>query len=366
MMSQSERTGPATWTGRGRRETVGGFSDGVTERTDGPAMAGLMGGRDGLDGPPVAEAGEIERCPVPVARVPRQARARCGPWLLGVLLAVVGWVPWPEPLAHRLGLPPGRPVLARYEAKEVWKRLRLARFNLPFPDDPHANDLAGILSAEDLSRLRQILRGVEARTGVEVAAVTVKSAAAHGAKHPQELAEDFLFVWGIGHPKPRNGVLFLVSRDDVRAVLALGEGWKPSRAAALRQAVERAVGNHLRSGRLAVAVLAGAREIAAELERPIPLTERPWFKPVLFVVVVAFLGALGHSLATTGEGGWGYLLVDSFVKVMMVLLIIMTSSSRRRRHRWYGGSSGSWGSGGDSRGGGGWSSSGGGGSWGNW
>lgn len=362
MMGQGERSGHATWAGRGRRETGGGFSDGVTGRADGPAVAGLMGG---LDGPPVAEVGDAWLGPAPGARVASLACSRRGRWLLGVLLAVAGWVPWPESLAGGLGLPPGRPALARYEAKEVWKRLRLARFNLPFPDDPHANDLAGILSAEELSRLRQILRGLETRTGVEVAAVTVKSAAAHGAKHPQELAEDFLFVWGIGHPKPRNGVLFLVSRDDARAVLALGEGWKPSRAAALRQAVESAVGNHLRSGRQAVAVLAGAREIAAELERPIPLTERPWFKPVLFAMVVAFLAAVGHSLATTGEEGWAYLVLDAFVKVMMLLLILMTNT-RRRRHRWYGGSSGSWGSGSDSRGGGGWSSSGGGGSWGNW
>ncbi len=289
-------------------------------------------------------------------------------WLLLFVVSLVfcGWAPLPEDLASRLGCSPGRPAAARYDAKEVWKRLRLARFNLPFPDDPQANDLAGVISSEELGTLRQILLGLEKRTGVEVTVVTVKSAAAHGAKNPQELAEDFLYIWGTGNPKTRDGILLLISRDDSRAVLAFGDGWKRPRADEVRKAVDRAVGQHVRSGRYAVAALAGAREIAFEIERPVPLSKRPWFKPAVTAAVVAFLLAVGHSLATTGEGGWGHLVVHAFVQVLMLLLAILAASSRRRRHRWFGGSSGSWGGGYDSGSSGGWSGSGRGGSWGNW
>src|SRR3989344_4385276 len=89
----------------------------------------------------------------------------------------------------------------------------------------HANDFAQILQPETVTSLEQTLADFEARTGSEIAIVTIDT---HGLDETIETYAEKLFQqWGIGKEKQDNGLLLLIARDDREMRIEVGYGLEP-------------------------------------------------------------------------------------------------------------------------------------------
>ncbi|NLI76158.1 MAG: TPM domain-containing protein [Candidatus Riflebacteria bacterium] len=236
----------------------------------------------------------------------------------------------------------GMPAGAWQDAKETWGKLRTSRFKIPLPDNNYVNDYADLLRPTDVTYLRTRLERLERQTGVEMTVVTVKSVAALGAKNVEELALDFFNSWGVGNRKRNDGLLVLVSREDRRMRIETGSGWGTALARDLQNTINSHFAPHFKKEKYSDGIVAGVDQLCTIISRPVPYTDRPWFKPAVVAVVILVLAAVGVSMVTTGEGGWGYLVVSGIVQFLMLVLAVLLSNSHRR-HRRYGWSSSSWG-----------------------
>ena len=82
-------------------------------------------------------------------------------------------------------------------------------------------DKAEILSNSTEAQLNRIISELEAKTGVEIAVVTVPETAP---ATPKEFTTELFNYWGIGKAGEDNGVLFLISVDDRRVEIETGYG----------------------------------------------------------------------------------------------------------------------------------------------
>ncbi len=245
-------------------------------------------------------------------------------------------------LVLAMALLAGWPAGAWQDARETWGKLRTSRFKLPFPDNNYVNDYANLLRPSDVTYLRTRLERLERQTGVEMAVVTVKSVGALGAKNVEELALDFFNTWGVGHRRRNDGLLVLVAKEDRRMRIEPGRGWGTALARDLQACINSHFAPHFQKEKYSDGIVAGVDQLCAIISRPVPYTDRPWFKPAVVVVVIALMAAIGVSLVTTGEGGWGYFVVYAIVQALGLILAVLASGSRHR-HRRYGWSSSSWG-----------------------
>ncbi|WP_219729859.1 TPM domain-containing protein [Sodalinema gerasimenkoae] len=83
-------------------------------------------------------------------------------------------------------------------------------------------DGAGVLSEETEQRLNQMIAGLEAQNGTEIAVVTVRNTSSEAT--PKDFATALFNHWGIGKAEADNGVLWLHSVDDRRVEIETGYG----------------------------------------------------------------------------------------------------------------------------------------------
>jgi uncharacterized protein len=83
-------------------------------------------------------------------------------------------------------------------------------------------DLANVLSPNKEDELNQLISAMEARSGTEIAVVTVFET--QPSPTPKTFAKDLFNRWGIGKQELNNGVLFLVSKDERRTEVEVGSG----------------------------------------------------------------------------------------------------------------------------------------------
>lgn len=86
-------------------------------------------------------------------------------------------------------------------------------------------DMANILSDSTESQLNQMISGLEATNGTELAVVTVPETTP--AASPKSFATELFNHWGIGKVGEDNGVLFLISVSDRRVEIETGYGVEP-------------------------------------------------------------------------------------------------------------------------------------------
>jgi len=89
----------------------------------------------------------------------------------------------------------------------------------------HVSDFAQLLRPETVANLEETLRNFEARTGSEIAVVTIDT---HGSDETIETYAVKLFEkWGIGKKGQDNGLLLLIARDDREMRIEVGYGLEP-------------------------------------------------------------------------------------------------------------------------------------------
>lgn len=225
---------------------------------------------------------------------------------------------------------------------------------IPSPSGKWVTDLAGMLSADEESRLAQRLSNYAQSSGVQIIVVTVAST--NGVKIA-DYATELGRLWKVGQEEHDNGVVILVSKADREVFIATGygvEGALPD--ATVSSIIRHNVVPKFKQGRFYQGLSDGADAIisATAGEYTAPLTARGNPRgtnngvPIIFIVlvlIVILIFFIAIRASRDDKGGPGQ------------------RKTRRRRGRWgrsYGGPVIIWGGGGRSGSrGGGWSSGGG-------
>jgi uncharacterized protein len=162
----------------------------------------------------------------------------------------------------------------------------------------YVTDEAGVLSPSERARLTAVIEGLRARTGAEIAVVTVATTAPlDDFSYAMRLAE----AWKPGHQKTDTGVVFLVATEDrkLRVLVGYGlEGILPD--GLVGEIQDREVVPEFRAGRVGTGIVRGVEALATRIERGLAGQEQPpaprakpgapaWLVLLVILVVVAMM-----------------------------------------------------------------------------
>ena len=217
-------------------------------------------------------------------------------------------------------------------------------------------DLADLLSPGDEQAIRARCAKLDKETATPIIVVTIKSMADHGGRGMRiETFARLLFdQWGVGYAKVNNknwntGILLLVSRDDRKARIELGAGWKHDKDDICSKIMEGLIIPKFKSEDFPGGILAGVAALdnmAHGLKIPKP--SRPMWH---YLAIAGFIGLAIFtvvSLHKKGSSGWAWLFWGAVFALGGLLLYSLLSSSSRG-----GGGGGGGGFGGGFSGGGG-------------
>jgi uncharacterized protein len=162
----------------------------------------------------------------------------------------------------------------------------------------YVTDEAGVLSAAERARLTSVIEGLRARTGAEIAVVTVPTTAPlDDFSYAMKLAD----AWKPGNQKTDTGVVFLVATQDrkLRVLVGYGlEGILPD--GLVGEIQDREVVPEFRAGRVGAGIVRGVEALATRIESGLEGEEQPpsprakggapaWVVLLVILVVVAML-----------------------------------------------------------------------------
>jgi uncharacterized protein len=231
-------------------------------------------------------------------------------------------------------------------------------------------DQTGTLSADDIAKLTQTLRGLELRKGSQVAVLIVPTTT------PETIEQYSIRVaeaWKIGRKKVDDGALLVVAKNDRKLRIEVGYGLEGALTdVTSRRIIDEIITPKFRNGDFAGGISAGVDRIIGVIDgEPLPAPEPQQsfgggqdrfdllFNPlVLFGIFVGgaflrtILGRLAGSLATGGVVGvlaWLFVgsLIFSAISAVVAFAFAMLAESVASSN----GRSGNWSSGGSSWGG---------------
>lgn len=197
-------------------------------------------------------------------------------------------------------------------------------------------DLADLISSPDEQKIRELATKLLNDKATPIIVVTVESMAKYGGTGMRiETFSRMLFdQWAIGQAKVggqlwNTGILLVVSRDDRKARIELGAGWRHDQDSLAQQIMDQQIVPRFRQGDFSGGIVAGVEaldKMARGLELPKPPT--PWWQPLLVVGAVGLMIFTVVSLIRRGSGGWAWLLWGAVFSVLGYLLYSFLTSSR--------------------------------------
>lgn len=226
----------------------------------------------------------------------------------------------------------------------------------PKPDSGYVTDIANFLTVDQEEKIERKLWRCESETGVEIAVVIINSMSDY---MPNQTIESFatgLFnKYGIGNLPKNDGVLVLISKDDRKMRIELGEYYGHSRDGDAQRIVNMMT-SHFKNGDYSKGVIKGIDDVLYEFAG----YGTNWLLIGLLIAVPVVILII-ISLFKSGKKGWGWVFVGFlFVIILGIIQILWTVAKHTPSSN-----SSSWGSGGFGGGFGG-GSSGGGGASGGW
>lgn len=197
-------------------------------------------------------------------------------------------------------------------------------------------DRADLISPGDEQKIRELATNLLNAKATPIVVVTVESMAQYGGAGMRiETFARLLFdQWGIGQAKIgdqlwNTGILLLVSRDDRKARIELGAGWRHDQDSLAQQIMDQQIVPRFRQGDFSGGIVAGVEaldKMARGLELPKPPT--PWWQPWLTIAAIGLLIFTVVSLIRRGSGGWAWLLWGAVFSILGYLLYSFLTSSR--------------------------------------
>lgn len=196
-------------------------------------------------------------------------------------------------------------------------------------------DLAGLISSSDKVHIRETATKLLNDKATPIIVVTIESMANYGGAGMRiETFAHLLFdQWAIGQAKLdgqlwNTGILLVVSRDDRKARIELGAGWKHEQDALAQQIMDEQIVPRFRQGDFSGGIVAGVEaldKMARGLE--LPKAPTPWWQPLLIAGAVAIMIFTVVSLIRRGASGWAWLLWGAVFSIIGYLLYSFLRSS---------------------------------------
>lgn len=133
--------------------------------------------------------------------------------------------------------------------------------------DGFVTDFADVIEPNTESELERKLNTIEAKTGTEIAVITVKSL-------NNQNIDDFSYnlgeAWGIGEKGDQNGIVFLVAPTERQARIEVGLGLKPAIPDITAFGIlKKHVIPFFQDNKYDAGIIAGVRELTQSIESPI-------------------------------------------------------------------------------------------------
>ena len=144
--------------------------------------------------------------------------------------------------------------------------------------DPHVNDYAEVLDANDAATLRSLLGEFQTETGVQAVVLTVNSVQDYGTGDStiESFATNLFNTWGIGDRTRNDGILMLVAVGDREMRIELGMGYDSSYDAVAQSIIDQQMLPYFRDGNYGQGIVAGANAVVSQFN---PATPAPASAP---------------------------------------------------------------------------------------
>ena len=138
--------------------------------------------------------------------------------------------------------------------------------------DPHVNDYAQVLEADDAATVRSLLSGFQSEAGVQTVVLTVNSVQDYstGDATIESFATNLFNTWGIGDRTRNDGILMLVAVGDREMRIELGMGYDSSYDAVAQSVIDQHMLPDFRDGNYSQGIVAGANAIVNQFNAANP------------------------------------------------------------------------------------------------
>lgn len=184
------------------------------------------------------------------------------------------------------------------------------------PDPPKlVNDLAGMLSSQEVQDLETRLVAYDDTTGTQFMIITIPSL---GGWEISTFAFAIGDAWGVGQEKKDNGLVIVIAKEDRKVFIATGRGLEgPLPDVLCKRIVDRIMVPEFREGRFYEGLLKGIEAatlaIGGEFIADDHTSEMPGWVVlfiigfIILVIILVILAAIRHGGdgGTIHRGGWG-------------------------------------------------------------
>lgn len=195
-------------------------------------------------------------------------------------------------------------------------------------------DKAGLLTEADAQKIRELADSLLSDKAAPIVVVTIDSMATYGAGNLRiETFARLLFdQWGIGPEKVNDtawnyGMLLLVSRDDRKARIELGAGWRRDKDVQAQQIMDDLMIPRFRQGDFSGGITAGVEgldKLARDLQlpgKPVPASTY-WIGAAMIGLVIFTV----VSLIRRGSSGWAWLFWGAVFAIIGTVMYHMANS----------------------------------------
>lgn len=184
-------------------------------------------------------------------------------------------------------------------------------------------DEAGLIDSADREQIRSACDKLLTEARIPIVVVTIKSLAGYGAQglSIEAYARSLFDTWGIGSREYNYGILLLVSVDERKARIELGESWAHSRDADAKKIMDGIIIPNFMAGKFSGGILKGVEALDALARGREVKTPGAWWKPLVILGLLALGVGAGISLIVSGRKGWGWVLLAAIFAIVVAILV---------------------------------------------
>lgn len=170
--------------------------------------------------------------------------------------------------------------------------------NYPRPEGEYINDFAGTLTKTDRDTLSDMLKKLEAKSGIRMNVVTVKSITEYPTGDPdiESFAAGLFGAWGL---EKDSGVLMLVAVKDRKMRIELGQGYGEEYEGIMKRLIDKSMLPYFREGDYSRGIYEGVRAVISRVTRKLSIVELYWPYMAAGLGVIALLA---FAMLGSGKG----------------------------------------------------------------
>jgi len=198
-------------------------------------------------------------------------------------------------------------------------------------------DKAGLINEADKQKIKKIADKLLTDKAAPIIVVTIESMSKYASAglRIETFARLLFDQWQVGPVKVGNtqwnyGILLLVSKDDRKAQIELGAGWRRDKDAQAQQIMEEQIIPRFKQGDFSGGIVAGVESLdkmARDLKLPSPPHSTSQY--VVSAVLLGLAVFTVVSLIRRGSSGWAWIFWAALLGIVGAMLYQMATSNSR-------------------------------------